>query len=138
MCGIAGTYQQADGKLITAVMVERLAHRGPDASGVLESTNPRASVVLGHLRLSIIDLSAAADQPLVKNGLSLSYNGELYNYVELRSRLERLGVTFATRSDTEVVLEAWRAWGPDCLRRFRGMFAFAVHDTATDELDARP
>ena len=134
MCGIAGTYQQADGKLLTAVMVERLAHRGPDASGVLESTNPRASVVLGHLRLSIIDLSSAADQPLVKNGLSLSYNGELYNYVELRGQLERLGVAFATRSDTEVVLEAWRAWGPDCLQRFRGMFAFAVHDTATDEL----
>jgi asparagine synthase (glutamine-hydrolysing) len=61
MCGIAGTYQQAEGKLITSVMVERLAHRGPDASAVLESVNPRASVVLGHLRLSIIDLSAAAD-----------------------------------------------------------------------------
>ncbi len=134
MCGIAGTYQQADGKLVTTVMVERLAHRGPDASGVLESVNPRASVVLGHLRLSIIDLSTAADQPLVKNGLSLSYNGELYNYVEIRRELERLGATFATRSDTEVVLEAWRAWGTDSLRRFRGMFAFAIHDTATDEL----
>ncbi len=134
MCGIAGTYQQADGKLITSVMVERISHRGPDASGVLESTNPRASVVLGHLRLSIIDLSTAADQPLVKSGLTLSYNGELYNYRELRADLERLGATFVTRSDTEVVLEAWRAWGTDCLRRFRGMFAFAIHDLATDEV----
>ena len=134
MCGIAGTYQQAEGKLITSVMVERLAHRGPDASAVLESVNPRASVVLGHLRLSIIDLSAAADGPFTKNGLTITYNGELYNYRQLRSELERSGVGFVTSSDTEVVLEAWRAWGPGCLERFRGMFAFAVHDLATDEL----
>ena len=134
MCGIAGTYQQAEGKLITSVMLERLAHRGPDASAVLESVNPRASVVLGHLRLSIIDLSAAADGPFTKNGLTISYNGELYNYRQLRAELERSGVRFVTTSDTEVVLEAWRAWGPGCLERFRGMFAFAVHDHATDEL----
>ena len=134
MCGIAGTYQQTEGKLITSVMVERLAHRGPDASAVLESVNPRASVVLGHLRLSIIDLSSAADGPFTKNGLTITYNGELYNYRQLRSELERSGVGFATSSDTEVVLEAWRAWGPDGLRRFRGMYAFAIHDTATDEL----
>jgi asparagine synthase (glutamine-hydrolysing) len=134
MCGIAGTFQQTDGKLLTSVMVERLAHRGPDASAVLESVNPRASVVLGHLRLSIIDLSSAADGPFAKNGLTISYNGELYNYRELRAELERSGVRFATSSDTEVVLEAWRAWGPDALRRFRGMFAFAIHDAATDEL----
>ena len=134
MCGIAGTYQQSEGKLITTVMVERQAHRGPDSSAVLESVNPRASVVLGHLRLSIIDLSAAADQPFTKNGLTIVYNGELYNYRELRSELERSGVRFATSSDTEVVLEAWRAWGTDGLKRFRGMFAFAVHDAETDEL----
>ena len=134
MCGIAGTYQQAEGKLITSVMVERLAHRGPDASAVLESVNPRASVVLGHLRLSIIDLSSAADGPFTKNGLTITYNGELYNYRQLRAELERSGVRFATSSDTEVVLEAWRAWGPDGLRRFRGMYAFAIHDAATDEL----
>lgn len=134
MCGIAGSYQQVDGKLITSVMVERLAHRGPDASAVVESVNPRASVVLGHLRLSIIDLSSAADGPFAKNGLTITYNGELYNYRDLRSELERSGVVFATSSDTEVVLEAWRAWGPDALRRFRGMFAFAIHDAATDEV----
>ncbi len=134
MCGIAGTYQQAEGKLITSVMVERLAHRGPDASAVVESVNPRASVVLGHLRLSIIDLSAAADGPFTQNGLTISYNGELYNYRDLRAELQRTGVGFVTTSDTEVVLEAWRAWGPGCLERLRGMFAFAVHDLATDEL----
>ena len=134
MCGIAGTYQQAEGKLITSVMVERMAHRGPDASAVVESVNPRASVVLGHLRLSIIDLSSAADGPFTKNGLTISYNGELYNYRQLRAELEHSGVTFATSSDTEVVLEAWRAWGPAGLGRFRGMYAFAIHDAATDEL----
>jgi len=134
MCGIAGTYQQAEGKLIATQMIERLAHRGPDASGVLESVNPRASVVLAHRRLSIIDLSSAADRPLVKDGLTLCYNGELYNYRELRAQLEHHGVRFATHSDTEVVLEAWRAWGTESLRRLRGMFAFAVHDAATDEL----
>jgi asparagine synthase (glutamine-hydrolysing) len=134
VCGIAGTYQQAEGKLLTSVMVERMGHRGPDASSVLESVNPRASVVLGHLRLSIIDLSAAADGPFTKNGLTITYNGELYNYRELRTELERSGVGFATSSDTEVVLEAWRAWGTEGLRRLRGMYAFAIHDSATDEL----
>ncbi len=134
MCGIAGTYQQAEGKLLATTMIERLSHRGPDATGVLESINPRAGVVLAHSRLSIIDLSSAADQPLVKSGLTLSYNGELYNYRELRTQLERLGAVFVTHSDTEVVLEAWRAWDTDSLRRFRGMFAFAIHDAATDEL----
>jgi asparagine synthase (glutamine-hydrolysing) len=134
MCGIAGTYQQAEGKLIATHMIDRLAHRGPDASGVLESITLRASVVLAHRRLSIIDLSSAADQPLVKDGLTLCYNGELYNYRELRRQLEQHGVSFVTHSDTEVVLEAWRTWGTDSLRRLRGMFAFALHDAATDEL----
>jgi asparagine synthase (glutamine-hydrolysing) len=134
MCGIAGTYQQAEGKLISTHMIDRIAHRGPDASAVLESVNPRASVVLAHRRLSIIDLSSAADQPLVKDGLTICYNGELYNYRELRAQLEHHGVMFATRSDTEVVLEAWRAWGTEGLHRLRGMFAFALHDLATDEL----
>ena len=90
--------------------------------------DPDTAVVLGHRRLSIIDLSSAADQPFAKGGLTLTYNGELYNYRELRRELETLGARFATASDTEVVLEAWRAWGPGALRRFRGMYAFAIHD----------
>src|SRR5690348_10216167 len=109
MCGIAGAYQQREGKVLTSAMVERLAHRGPDASAVSESVNPRASVVLGHVRLSIIDLSSAANGPFTKSGLTIAYNGELYNYRELRLELERSGTRFATSSDTEVVLEAWRA-----------------------------
>ena len=131
MCGVAGAYQQPDGKVIVNTMIDRLGHRGPDACGVLEIVDPLRAVVLAHRRLSIIDLSTAADQPLSKDGLTLSYNGEIYNYVEIRRELEARGVRFTTHSDTEVVLEAWRWWGPGCLEKFRGMFAFAIYDETT-------
>ncbi len=134
MCGIAGCYQQDDGHKLTDVMTERIAHRGPDAGAIWSHEDERASIHLGHRRLSIIDLSTSANQPLVKGGLALVYNGELYNYRELRTELEKKGASFITSSDTEVVLEAWRHWGPDALPRFRGMFAFAIADTATGEL----
>jgi asparagine synthase (glutamine-hydrolysing) len=134
MCGIAGCYQQPDGQKLADVMTDRIAHRGPDASGIWNYNDDRVSVQLGHRRLSIIDLSAAADQPLSKHGLTLVYNGELYNFRDLRAELARRGSSFVTTSDTEVVLEAWRLWGADALRRFRGMFAFALADEATGEL----
>jgi asparagine synthase (glutamine-hydrolysing) len=134
VCGIAGCYQQADGRKLTDVMTDRIAHRGPDSGGVWSHEDERVSVHLGHRRLSIIDLSTAADQPLRKDRLTLVYNGELYNYKELRAELAARGATFNTQSDTEVVLEAWRHWGPDALPRFRGMFAFALADAATGEL----
>jgi asparagine synthase (glutamine-hydrolysing) len=108
-------------------MIDRIAHRGPDAAGV-EDLSPSVPLQMAHRRLSIIDLSSAADQPFVKDGLHLSYNGELYNYRELRAVLRSRGVRFVTDSDTEVVLECWRQWGPDSLSRFRGMFAFAIYD----------
>jgi asparagine synthase (glutamine-hydrolysing) len=134
VCGVAGAYQQPDGKVLVTTMVERIVHRGPDAGAVVELVDPDTAVVLGHRRLSIIDLSSAADQPFAKGGLTLTYNGELYNYRELRHELETLGARFATASDTEVVLEAWRAWGPGALNRFRGMYAFAIHDERTGDL----
>ncbi len=134
MCGIAGCYQQPYGRKLVDIMSDRIAHRGPDAAGIWSHEDDRVSVHLGHRRLSIIDLSAAADQPFVKHGMTLVYNGELYNYKQLRAELAGHGVQFVTKSDTEVVLEAWRVWGPDALRRFRGMFAFALADTATGEL----
>ena len=134
MCGIAGCYQQADGPKLVDVMTERIAHRGPDANGTWNHENDRVSIQLGHRRLSIIDVSAAADQPLSKRGLTLVDNGELYNYKELRAELTSRGVSFLTASDTEVVLEAWRYWGPASLSRFRGMFAFALADEKTGEL----
>jgi asparagine synthase (glutamine-hydrolysing) len=134
MCGIAGCYQQADGQKLVDIMTDRIAHRGPDATGTWSDEDDRVAVHLGHLRLSIIDLSTAADQPLSKNGLTLVYNGELYNFKALRADLKARGVHFVTDSDTEVVLEAWRAWGPAALRRFRGMFAFALADEMTGDL----
>ena len=134
MCGIAGCYQQADGQQLTGIMTDRIAHRGPDASGVWSYQDKGVSVQLGHRRLSIIDLSAAADQPLSKGGLTIVYNGELYNYKTLRAELASRGVSFVTSSDTEVVLEAWRYWGPASLPRFRGMFAFTVADEKTGDL----
>jgi asparagine synthase (glutamine-hydrolysing) len=134
MCGIAGCYQQTDGRKLADVMTDRIAHRGPDASGIWNHEDERVSIQLGHRRLSIIDLSVAADQPLSKDGLTLVYNGELYNYRELKAELAGRGVSFVTTSDTEVVLEAWRHWGPQALRRFRGMFAFALADEKSGEL----
>jgi asparagine synthase (glutamine-hydrolysing) len=134
VCGIAGCYQQADGQKLADIMSDRIAHRGPDATGAWSHEDDRVTVQLGHRRLSIIDLSAAADQPLSKHGMTLIYNGELYNYRALRAELATRGVRFTTSSDTEVVLEAWRAWGPGALRRFRGMFAFALLDEGTGDL----
>ncbi len=134
MCGIAGCYQQTDGQKLVDVMTDRIAHRGPDAAGTWHQEDGRVAVHLGHRRLSIIDLSAAADQPLHKHGMTLIYNGEMYNYRALRAELAARGVPFATSSDTEVVLEAWRAWGPGALRRFRGMVAFALFDAETGDL----
>ncbi len=134
MCGIAGCYQQTDGRKVADIMTDRIAHRGPDAGGVWAHQDDRVSIQLGHRRLSIIDLSTAADQPFRKGNLTLVYNGELYNYKELRAELAAAGTSFVTQSDTEVVLEAWRRWGPESLDRFRGMFAFALADTITGEL----
>jgi asparagine synthase (glutamine-hydrolysing) len=134
VCGIAGCYQQADGRKLVDIMTDRIAHRGPDAGGFWSHEDDRVAVQLGHRRLSIIDLSTAADQPLSKDGLTIVYNGELYNYRTVRAELVVRGVRFVTESDTEVVLEAWRYWGPGALRRFRGMFAFAIADERTGEL----
>jgi asparagine synthase (glutamine-hydrolysing) len=133
MCGVAGALFQPDGARLVRTMTDRISHRGPDAAG-LTDLSPRASLQLAHRRLSIIDLSTAADQPFVKDGLHLSYNGELYNYRELRNLLRGKGVQFSTESDTEVVLECWRHWGPSALPRFRGMFAFALYDERTTAL----
>jgi len=134
MCGIAGCYQQADGHKLVDVMSDRIAHRGPDASGTWSHEGDGVSVQLGFRRLSIIDLSSAADQPLSKDGLTIVYNGELYNYRSLKAELTARGTRFRTHSDTEVVLEAWRSWGPAALDRFRGMFAFALVDERTGDL----
>lgn len=135
MCGIAGLFyvsapKPVDSKRVRA-MADALAHRGPDGSGVWTAPG----VGLGHRRLSIIDL-ATGDQPMrsADGLLALSYNGEIYNFRAVRAELEALGHAFRTESDTEVVLASWRQWGPDCLARFNGMFAFALYDAGEDAL----
>jgi asparagine synthase (glutamine-hydrolysing) len=129
MCGIVGVLGAApvDRRLVER-MRDRLEHRGPDAAGLWASGDGRA--VLGHRRLSIIDTSAAANQPFlsVDGSLAVTLNGEIYNFRALRAELEEAGATFRTQSDTEVLLAAYRAWGVHCVERLSGMFAFAVWD----------
>ena len=129
MCGICGEVR-FDGSpaSVTAVvaMSEAMAPRGPDGSGVLA----RDRVAFGHRRLTIIDLSVRASQPMADPalGLSIVFNGCIYNYPELRAELEGKGYAFFSSGDTEVILKAYHAWGPRCVERFHGMFAFAIHE----------
>ena len=134
MCGIAGLYNLHAEEDLLPRMLQSIAHRGPDADGMFETAATALPVRLGHRRLSIIDLSADANQPFEKDGLVLVYNGEIYNYRTLRSELEAVGVAFRTSSDTEVLLEVWRRWGADGLKHLRGMFAFALFDRRSGRL----
>lgn len=134
MCGIAGTIGWADERVIKA-MTEALAHRGPDDQGLYVDKAGR--VALGHRRLSIIDLSAAGHQPMsYANGRYwITFNGEIYNFMELRAELERCGHQFRSATDTEVLLAAYAEWGEACLKRLRGMFAFAIYDRGPQMTD---
>jgi asparagine synthase (glutamine-hydrolysing) len=131
MCGIAGIWQ-LDGQKVKRTTIKRfigaLAHRGPDGEGVLSDDEGR--LTLAHRRLAILDLSAAGDQPMrsLSGRYDITYNGEVYNFIELRAELERHGFRFRSDSDTEVVLAAFERWGPDSLLRFNGMWSFAIWD----------
>lgn len=135
MCGIAGIVCSAEERTPGRDFLERvgesLAHRGPDQAGVYAGRG----IGIVHRRLSIIDLSHGR-QPMVRGDgrWVLSYNGEIYNFEALKKELSGLGYTFEEHSDTEVLLQAWRAWGMDCVARLIGMFAFAVWDNETREL----
>ena len=129
MCGIAGEIR-FDGSIAdvgaVAKMMRSQARRGPDSCGQLM----RGRVGFGHQRLKIIDLSQRSAQPMVdpELGLDLVFNGCIYNYRALREELEALGYRFFSDGDTEVILKAWHAWGAECVDRFKGMFAFALHE----------
>ena len=128
MCGIAGLVASRPiSDEPVRRMVDAMRHRGPDDSGV---GAPMAGVVLGSARLSIIDLSPAGHQPMADDSghVWIVFNGEIYNFQELRTDLEARGHRFRSRTDTEVVLQAYMEWGADCVHRLRGMFAFAVFD----------
>jgi len=135
MCGIAGFFKHRDGVADRALlerMTRTLDHRGPDNHAVLA----QGPFGLGHARLSIIDVSTAAHQPMLSadGRFGLVYNGEIYNYRELRKELETLGSVFRTHSDTEVLLEAFRRWDVQCFSRLNGMFAAAFADFEKGEL----
>ncbi len=128
MCGIAGFFnsrltrnQALDG---IENMLQSIAHRGPDARG----TWWHDGLVFGHNRLSIIDLSHEADQPMHYQGNVMVFNGEVYNYLEIRRELIQKGYSFTTQSDTEVVMASYLEWGTDCVNHFVGMWAFAMYD----------
>lgn len=127
MCGIAGIIASDTTALDPiGAMLDTLVHRGPDGGGSWTGTG----VALGHRRLAIIDLSDDGRQPMQLDGrYTVVFNGEIYNYIELRAELEALGRRFRTRSDTEVLLAAYAEWGTGCLERLNGMWAFAIHDS---------
>jgi asparagine synthase (glutamine-hydrolysing) len=133
MCGIAGLVARRNGfdlGRIIKEMTARVRHRGPDDAGCFV----KGRVALGHRRLSILDLSASGHQPMeyADGRYVITYNGEIYNYLELRSELEPLGFRFRSNTDTEVILAAYAAWGRACLSRFNGMWAFAIYDLDED------
>ena len=136
MCGIvgyAGISGAVDERLVVA-MRDRLEHRGPDGAGIWSAAD--GSVVLGHRRLAILDLSETGAQPMLTSDrrLAITFNGEIYNHAELRAELATSGAQFVGRSDTEVLLAAYRAWGERCVSRLRGMFAFAIYDSESRSL----
>ena len=135
MCGIAGfiDFKKQSTEDILKNMSSCLQHRGPDGQGILYAETSDAAIGLGHRRLSIIDLSSAANQPMHYDGLHLIFNGEIYNYNEIRDALIAKGHQFITHSDTEVILHSWREWGPDAIHQWHGMFAIALWDEKLDE-----
>lgn len=127
MCGIIGKISKtALSSPINNKNIKTLKHRGPDDDGIYTDNNAS----LGHVRLSIIDLSSAGHQPMLSSDgrYIITYNGEIYNYLEVKAKLQNENVSFETQTDTEVVLNAYITWGPDALKEFRGMFAFAIWD----------
>lgn len=136
MCGIAGIVGQGDQSTYVARMIEQLRHRGPNDSGIQSVTSGSGGLTLGSTRLSILDLSPAGHMPMgdFESGNWITYNGEVYNFSQLRSELESAGERFRSATDTEVVLKAYGRWGPDCVKRFKGMFAIAIWDQAHQEV----
>ncbi len=132
MCGIAGVIsfrKEQPSTALVASMLDKLVPRGPDAGGLFAQGN----FVFGHRRLKIIDLTEHAQQPMhdAELGLTLVFNGCIYNYQELRRELEGIGYRFFSHGDSEVILKAFHAWGAECVNRFNGMFAFVIHERDT-------
>ena len=131
MCGIIGYIDKAPSVELGLQMAKALKHRGPDHQGAkLYAQN---HCCLAHARLSIIDLRAAANQPMEYGNLAIVFNGEIYNFKEIKEELKRLGHQFMLDSDTEVILHAYEEWGTSCVNHFIGMFAFAILDQEANQ-----
>jgi len=135
MCGVCGVLN-FDGREVSPVLLKKMtdsiAHRGPDGEGWYRNKG----LGFGHRRLAIIDLSPLGHQPMVTQDgrYALTYNGEIYNFLEIRAELESRGHSFRSQTDSEVVLHAWAEWGSECVKRFNGMFAFAIWDSLEETL----
>ncbi|MCC6716688.1 MAG: asparagine synthetase B, partial [Acetobacteraceae bacterium] len=135
MCGVAGLFHPTDPTVPDQAAVRRMAdaiaHRGPDGEGF----HVEPHVAFGHRRLAIVDLAGGVQPMATADGTAvITFNGEIYNHLELRAELEKQGHRFRTRSDTEAILVGWQHWGPGVVERLRGMFAFALWDRARGEL----
>ncbi len=142
MCGFVTCFGSPEDFKYIEPAREKLTHRGPDDFGLF--VDKKAPVAFGHRRLSIIDIDKGK-QPLTRQGATVVFNGEIYNYIELRRELKQSGYQFTTDSDTEVLVQAYREWGKNCLKRLRGMFAFVIWDEkneclflARDRLGQKP
>lgn len=132
MCGIVGFVSNTNvlSKKHVMDMLEKIKHRGPDFQNTFEDKN----VFLGHARLSILDLSDLGNQPMVYKQYTIVFNGEIYNYLEIKEILKGYGHKFISNTDTEVILHAFEVWGEKCLEYFRGMWSFIIYDSLTNEL----
>ena len=137
MCGISGIWSKVpQRKAINGIIpfTNAIAHRGPDGFGYFE--DEEENLAIGHRRLSILDLSNLGKQPMsvINKRFTITYNGEVFNFLELRKNLELLGWNFESNSDTEVVLKAYIQWGIDAFSRFNGMWALAIWDAIEKKL----
>ncbi len=136
MCGISGfiDFKNISSKDVLQRMTDTMHHRGPDGAGYQFFETPNAQIGLGHRRLSIIDLTESGKQPMLFQQLWITFNGEIYNYQEIKNELIALNHQFISSSDTEVILQAFQQWGVQCVQKFIGMFAFVIYDTQANTI----
>src|SRR5215204_2872845 len=134
MCGIAGfaDFNRCSSEGTLKNITDTIKHRG-SGEGYYFATGNQAQIGLGHRRLSIIDLSECGSQPMHYNGLHIIFNGEVYNFGEIREQLEKKGHRFNGHSDTEVIMHAYQEWGIEAVQQWKGMFAVVIYDEAKEE-----
>ena len=138
MCGIAGfiDFTRESSEIILKEMIDTLHYRGPNDHGIEIISDKNTIIGLAHSRLSIIDLSHGGHQPMTYKHLKIIFNGEIYNYKEIKAELENLGHIFSSVSDTEVVLHAFYEWGKDCVKKFIGMYIYVIFDSKNKKITA--